>query len=164
MRSLGATKRLLGLLGVAVVLGGLGGGVAGAQERPADTMEVLREQLRADKKAVVALTMELTEGEARGFWPVYAAYQSDMIAHYDRVAKLIETFAGAYRAMTDEVATQLVEEFVAIETEHIALLSRYVPRFRRVLSPAKVARFYQLENKVRALVNWELAREIPLLK
>ena len=54
-------------------------GVAGAQDKPADTMEIFREKARADKKLVVATTLDLTEGEAKAFWPVYNAYQSDMI-------------------------------------------------------------------------------------
>ena len=139
-------------------------GVAGAQDKPADTMEIFREKARADKKLVVATTLDLTEGEAKAFWPVYNAYQSEMITYYDRVAKLIDTFAKAYSSMTDETATKLLGEFLALETDHVAILKSYAPKFRRVLPPVKVARLYQVENKMRALVNYELAREIPLIK
>lgn len=139
-------------------------GVAGAQDKPADTMEILREKARADKKLVVATTLDLTEGEAKAFWPVYNAYQSDMITYYDRVVKLIDTFAKAYSSMTDETATKLLGEFLALETDHAAILKSYAPRFRRALPPVKVARLYQVENKMRALVNYEIAREIPLIK
>lgn len=139
-------------------------GVAGAQDKPADTMEIFREKARADKKLVVATTLDLTEGEAKAFWPVYNAYQSDMITYYDRVVKLIDTFAKAYSSMTDETATKLLGEFLALETDHAAILKSYAPRFRRALPPVKVARLYQVENKMRALVNYELAREIPLIK
>ena len=85
------------------------GGVAGAQDKPADTMELLREKARADKKLVVATALTLTEGEAKAFWPVYNAYQSDMITYYDRVSKLLDTFAQGYGSMTDETATKLLE-------------------------------------------------------
>ena len=139
-------------------------GVAGAQDKPADTMEIFREKARADKKLVVATTLDLTEGEAKAFWPVYNAYQSDMITYYDRVVKLIDTFAKAYSSMTDETATKLLGEFLALETDHAAILKSYAPRFRRTLPPVKVARLYQVENKMRALVNYEIAREIPLIK
>jgi len=113
---------------------------------------------------VVASTLELTEGEAKIFWPVYNAYQSDMITHYDRVLKLIEAFAKAYRGMTDETATTLLADYLALERDHVALLSSYVPRFQNVLPAKKVARLYQVENKVRALVNYELARQIPFVQ
>lgn len=155
---------LRSLIAVAGVLACLVGGVAVAQDKPADNMEVLREKLRADKKVVVAEVLELTEGEAKAFWPVYNAYQSDMVAHYDRLLKLIDTYAKSYDAMTDATATTLLNQYLALERDHVALLTAYVPRFQKVLPPRKVAKLYQVENKARALVNYELARGIPLVK
>ena len=152
------------VLVVAATLLSLVSGVVPAQEKPDATMEVLREKVRADKKLVVALALDLSESEATGFWPVYGAYQSDMVAHYDRVAKLISDYATAYQKMTDETATQLLGEFLALQSDHAALLQRYVPRFQRVLPPRKVARFYQVENKIRAMLDYQLAQDIPLVK
>lgn len=152
----------------AIVIGGLlaclGGAGAIAQDKPADDMAILREKVRADKKVVVASALELTEGEAKAFWPVYNAYQSDMVSHYDRLLKLIDTYAKAYDAMTDETATGLLTQYLALERDHVALLSSYLSRFQKTLPAKKVARLYQVENKIRALVNYELAREIPLVK
>jgi hypothetical protein len=138
--------------------------VAIAQDKPADNMEVLREKLRADKKAVVAEVLELTEGEAKAFWPVYNAYQSDMVTHYDRLLKLIESYAKSYDSMTDQIATSLLQQYLGLERDHVAILTSYLPRFQKVLPPRKVAKLYQVENKARALVNYELARGIPLVK
>ena len=135
-----------------------------AQDAPADTMNLLREKARTDKKVVVASVLDLTEREASAFWPVYNAYQSDMVAHYDHVLKFIDAFAKSYNAMTDETASKLVNDYLALERAHVTLLSSYVPRFQTVLPPKKVARLYQIENKMRALVNYELARQIPMVK
>jgi hypothetical protein len=152
------------VVAVASLFACLVGGVVVAQDKPADTMETLREKARADKKLVVASVLELTEGEAKVFWPVYNAYQSDMVAHYDRLIKLITTYAKAYSAMTDETATKLVTEYLALERNHAALLSSYRPRFQKVLPARKVARLYQVEHKIRALVLYDLASEIPFIK
>ena len=138
--------------------------VAIAQDKPADQMEILREKARADKKLVVATALDLTESEAKVFWPVYNAYQSDMITHYDKLLSLVDRFDKAYDTMTDQTATQLLNEYLALEASHVALLKAYVPRFQRVLPALKVARLYQIENKMRALVNYDLARQIPLVK
>jgi hypothetical protein len=108
--------------------------------------------------------LDLTESEAKRFWPVYNAYQSDMILHYDRVLKMLETYAGTYTAMTDETATQLLTQYLALESNQVALLKGYVPRFQKVLPPKKVAKLYQVENKAKAIVNYELAQQIPLIK
>jgi hypothetical protein len=135
-----------------------------AQDKPADNIDVLREQLRADKKVVVADVLGLTESEAKAFWPIYNAYQSDMVTHYDRMLKLLDTYASSYEAMTDQTATSLLKQYLALERDHGAVLTSYLPRFQKVLPPKKVARLYQVEYKVRALVNYELARGIPLAK
>ena len=153
-----------GVIALGSVLACLVGGAVNAQDKPADDMDVLREKLRADKKVVVASVLELTEGEAKVFWPVYNAYQSDMITHYDRALKFLDTYAQNYDSMTDEMAATLVKQFLALERDHVALLTSYLPRFSKVLPSRKVARLYQIENKARALVNYELARGIPLVK
>jgi len=136
----------------------------GAQDKPADSMDSLREQLRNDKRAVVTSVLDLTESEAQAFWPVYNAYQSDMVSHYDKVLKLLETYAKNYDNLTDDTATTLVKQFLGLERDHVAILTGYLPRFQKVLPPKKVAKLYQIENKARALVNYELARGIPLAK
>ncbi len=157
-------RRVRSVMMIAAFLFCLGAGTVLAQDKPADNIDIVREKVRTDKKLVVATALNLTEAEAKAFWPVYNSYQSDMIAHYDRVFKLVDAYAKSYETMTDENATQLLGEFLSLETDYIALLNSYVPRFRRVLPLVKVARLYQVENKLRALVDYEFARAIPLIK
>ena len=133
-------------------------------DKPADTMQVLRDKLKADKKLVVAEAMNLTEGEAAAFWPVYESYQKDISALNDRSIKLIKTYADDYGAMTDTAAKGMVDSFLNIEKDRIALMLNYAPKLRKVLPEVKVARYYQIENKIRAVVNYELASQIPLAK
>jgi len=133
-----------------------------AADKPADTMQVLRDKLKADKKLVVAEAMNLTQSEATAFWPVYESYQKDLSALNDRSIKLIKTYASNYGLMTDSAAKGMVDSFLAIEKDRIGLMTSYAPKLRKVLPEVKVARYYQVENKIRAAVNYELANEIPL--
>ena len=137
-----------------------------AQDKPADNMQILRDKIKADKKLLVAANMELTEKEAKAFWPVYDQYQKDLAAINQRIGKLIESYAADYQAntMTDEAAKKLIAEFVAIEKAEAGLKESSVPKLSKVLPPKKVARYLQIENKIRALVKYELAREIPLVQ
>jgi hypothetical protein len=151
-------------LAIAALLAGLLGGPAAAQDKPADNMELLREKARTDKKIVVASALELTEGEAKAFWPVYNAYQSDMVTHYDRLLKLINDYGKAYGTMSDETAAKLLGDYLSLESSYVSMMKAYVPRFQKVLPATKVARLYQVENKLRALLNYDLARTIPLAK
>jgi hypothetical protein len=136
------------------------------QDKPSDNMQILREKVKADKKLLVAANMELTESEAKGFWPVYEEYQKDLAAINRRIAKLIESYAGDYRAnsLTDEKAKKLVGELVSIEQAEAELKASYVPKLSAVLPQKKVARYLQIENKIRAVVKYELAEGVPLVE
>ncbi|MBP1731294.1 MAG: hypothetical protein H6Q55_1723 [Deltaproteobacteria bacterium] len=135
-----------------------------AQDKPADDMQIVREKVKADKKLFVSEGMGLTESEAKAFWPVYDAYQADLGKLFDRSVKLIEDYAKNYQTMSNETAKKLVDEMVAIEGSRQNLRTSYLPKFRKALPEKKVARYYQLENKVHAVVAYELATKIPLVK
>jgi hypothetical protein len=136
------------------------------QDKPTDDMQILREKIKVDKKLVVAANMDLTESEAKGFWPVYEDYQKDLAAINQRIGKLIESYAADYRAntLTDEKAKKLVDELIAIEQAETGLKASYVPKLSKVLSQRKVARYLQIENKIRAVVKYELAAQVPLVQ
>jgi hypothetical protein len=135
-----------------------------AQDKPADNNQLVLEKVKADKKLLVAENMQLTESEAKAFWPVYKSYQRDLGKINDRLIKLIDSYAASYQTMTDAAANKLVDEAVAIESDRTKLAQSYLPNFKKVLPPPKVARYYQIENKIRAVVNYELAERIPLVK
>jgi hypothetical protein len=137
-----------------------------SQDKAADNMQILRDKVKADKKLLVAANMELTESEAKGFWPVYEEYQKDLTSINERIGKLIESYAADYRAntLTDEKAKTMVDELVAIQHIDGALQESYAPKLSKVLPPKKVARYLQIESKIRAVVKYELAKEVPLVQ
>jgi hypothetical protein len=128
-------------------------------------MKILLEKAKADKKFIVAANMDLTESEAKSFWPLYEEYQRDLNAINARIAKLIESYAADYEAssLTDEKALILTAELVAIGKAEGELPASYVPKLSKVLPPMKVARYLQIESKIRALVRYELATMIPVV-
>ena len=134
-----------------------------AQGAPADNMNLVRDKLRADKKLLVAENMRMTETEAAAFWPVYDAYQADLAKLSDNAVSLVTFYANNYRTMSDTAATRMLDQFLALERDRAALLQSYRPKFGAVLPPVKVARYYQIENKIRAVLNYELAKSIPLM-
>lgn len=135
-----------------------------AQGTTADDMQIVLEKARADKKLLVAQNMQLTEGEAKAFWPVYEQYQNELFLLRSRLVKLIGDYADAYPKMNNNTAKKLLDEYLAIESLQLKLRSAYLPRFRKALPDVKVLRYYQLENKLGAAVNYEIAARIPLAK
>jgi dsDNA-specific endonuclease/ATPase MutS2 len=134
-------------------------------DKPADNMQFLRDKVKADKKLVVAEAMQLTESEAKGFWPVYEAYQKDLEAINKRAAAMIKSYADAWntKSMNNEKAKKLTSEFLAIQSDEVKQMQSYVPKLNKVLPATKVARYVQIENKIRAIVRYELADRIPLV-
>jgi len=135
-----------------------------AQDKPADTNQLVREKIQADKKLFVADNMQLTEAEAKVFWPVYDSFQKEQLKLVDRTQKLINDYAKNYLTMTDATAKKLLDDMLAIENDRLKLKKDYLPKFRKVLSDKRVARYYQLENKAFAVVSYDLAKGIPLVK
>jgi hypothetical protein len=137
-----------------------------AQDKPADNMQILRDKLRADKKLVVATNMELTESEAKAFWPIYDAYQKDLQRINRRLANLLESYAADFRSktLTDDKAKKLIDEALSIEQAEADLKSTYAPKLGKVLPVKKVARYLQIENKIRAVIKYDIAQGVPLVQ
>jgi hypothetical protein len=139
-------------------------GTVAAQDKSSGNMQIMLEKIKADKKLLVAENMQLTEGEAKAFWPVYEQYQSELLAIRNRTAKLIEDYAKSYSSMTNDTAKKLIDENMAIEGLRLKLNNDYLPKFRKVLPETKVTRYYQIENKINAALYYELAANIPLIQ
>jgi hypothetical protein len=127
-------------------------------------MDIVREKIRADKKLMVSEEMELTEKEANAFWPVYERYQKDLQRINDRTLALIKEYSENYKTMTDAMAKKLLGDMLKIETDRLNLKRSYLLNFEKALPAKKVARYYQIENKIEAVVKYELAKAIPLVK
>jgi hypothetical protein len=109
--------------------------------------------------------MDLTESEAKGFWPIYDDYQKDLHKVNEQIGTLLKSYAKDYndKSMTDDKAKKLIDESLAIDQEELKLRSSYVPKLSKVLPATKVARYLQIENKIRAIIRYDLASAVPLV-
>jgi hypothetical protein len=156
--------KLLKSIGVLVVA--LGMALTFASNALADdNMQILRDKIKADKKLVVSVEMQLTDSEAKSFWPVYEAYQKELDTINGRTVAMIKSYADAWntKSMNNQKAKKLTSDFLAVQTDELKLLKTYVPKLDKVLPANKVARYLQLENKIRAIVKYDLASQIPLV-
>jgi hypothetical protein len=137
---------------------------SGNEGKATSNMEIIREKIQADKKLLVASNMDLTETEAKAFWPIYDEFQNQLTQNNERLADLIVEYAEKYDIMTAETAQKLLNESLMIEAQRLELKQLYLPKFHKALPAIKVARYYQIENKVQAILHFELADGIPLMK
>ena len=130
-------------------------------------MEILKEKLKADKKLLIASNMQLNDAEAKKFWPLYEDYQKELQQINDRLVKTIKSYAEAYNQgqgmIKEDVAKRLLQEALSVDEAEVKLRRTYSEKIGKVLPATKTARYIQMENKIRALLRFELAREIPLV-
>jgi hypothetical protein len=136
-----------------------------SSEQPADNSQLLIEKIKADKKLVVGNNMKLTESEAKKFWPMYANFQNDLEKLNDRLATLITSYGKEYTqdSMNDAKAKTMLAELLAIEDAEVKMKSSWVDQLSKVLPSSKVARYIQIETKIRNLVKSEISQSVPLV-
>jgi hypothetical protein len=128
-----------------------------------DYMEVQREALKTEKKAIVAEAMQFTDAESEAFWPLYNEYNSKMYIHNTELYKLIKKFAANYELMSNESALELWAGAMQVEQDLLKLEKTYFKKFQKILPGRKVMRYFQVESKIENLVHAQLALEIPLV-
>jgi len=136
----------------------------GAGEAAKADMDALRDSIRADKKALVAASLKLTDEEAARFWPLYDRYQKEQTAVNDRLVKVIEEYAASFPGVSNEKAMKLTDDYLAAESDRANLRRTYLAELAKALPGKKVMRFYQLENKIDAIVRYDLAAGIPIVE
>jgi hypothetical protein len=133
-------------------------------DKPANNLEIVHEKLKADKKLIVSNYMELTESEAKRFWPVYDDYQKDLQKINERLQAMLQSYAADYRnkSLTDEKAKKLLGEWIALEQDEVKQRKGFVPKVMKALPAKKAARYLQIENEYRMLLKYDLAATVPL--
>ncbi len=150
-----------GIMVGVLVAGCAAGGAAG---RAQEEYTVTRATIQAERRQIVAETMQLDPSVNDEFWKLHDAYRDDMNLVNERFNKLLDDYASSYETLTDQQAGALLEEWLEIEREVIDVKKRWVRRFGRKLPERLVVRFFQLDNKLDMVVRAELARIVPLAR
>lgn len=154
-------KTILTAVVAATLFFGLYAPVAGAQQER-DAIELIRSQIGTQRQALVAENLDLTQEESDKFWPVYRDFQYDRAPLIDRRLENIKTFRDNYESMSDEQAKEIIDSVVKYEEDMLKLQKKYIREFRKVLPERKVMRYMQIERKLDAVINFDIARVIPL--
>lgn len=138
----------------------------GSYQQHRDQIELTRWSIQSERKAAVENNLQLSEQEGKAFWPLYDDYRAAMSKVGERTVKLITDYADAYtqNSLTNEQALRMLNDYVSIETDKLKVKKRYLKRFENVLPPKKLARFFQIDNKMDAFINAAIAKEVPLVE
>jgi hypothetical protein len=126
-------------------------------------LELVRRDLRAEKKKIIAMNVPLTETEAVGFWPVYDKYAQEMTKHYDEFYSVIKDYAANQKTLTDTQAVSMVKRWSDIQVGLALTRQKFVPQFEKVVAGKKAALFFQIDRRLYALMDLQVASEVPLV-
>ncbi len=142
------------------VLAGFASDTFAQQER--DEIELMLAQIRTNRQAIVTENLALTAEESAVFWPLYRQFQNDRASMVDRTMKMLTEFRDNFDGLSEEQAKALVDEYFKIQKEELRLNEKYLREFRKILSQKKALRYFQIENKLDAIIDYDLSQVIPL--
>ncbi len=144
---------------------------ASAQQPSATTQQeldkdvnLLRQDIRAKKKKLVAANLTLTTDQATKFWPVYDQYTSDLVAINNEKYNVIKDYAANWGTMTDDQAIALANRALAVDQQVAQLRIKYVPIFNKVVPGKVTATFLQLDRRIQAMIDLQLMAQLPLVQ
>lgn len=129
-----------------------------------EDIELLRKDIRSQRKQLIAANMKLTDAEAEKFWPVYEQYIAELVSMNNKKYALIKQFVQTGGALTDAEAESSVSQWVGVDESVAALRLKYVTIFRKVLSAKNEALFYQLDRRVQLMIDLQLMALIPMIE
>jgi hypothetical protein len=129
----------------------------------ADEIEMVRSLQQVERKAAVERNMQFTPDEAVKFWPLYNEYEAERLKVNNQLVKLITDYAASFESLDEKTATQLRNGYFDLQSDMISLRKKHARKMGKALTQVKVTRFFQLEQKMDAVMNLSLARQIPLV-
>lgn len=151
-----------GLLLAVCLWSSLHGAAAAVEQRAPGVVPPMADTSAGERRALIAKELHLSTEEAARFWPVYQRFERDLEAWRERRSRIVAEFGANFDDMSDAMARKLTLERLELDEARCRLMRRYFPQFSGVLPARKLARYYDIEAKIRAAVNAEIAEGIPL--
>lgn len=129
-----------------------------------DLTELMRSDLRTQKRAIVTQAMQLTEEQSAKFWPVYGEFETELTKINDQRVTMIKDYAAAYNSMTDQAAKDLIKRGFKLQEQRTSLLKKYVNKMSKAVDVKTAARWAQVEHAVDSAIDLQIASELPLLQ
>lgn len=127
-------------------------------------IQLMREDIRSERKKVVAANMPLTETEATKFWPLYDRYIAETVKVNDARFALLKEYAKNYDSATEGQADSFIKRWLEFDQDNTQLRLKYIPEFEKVVSHKKTAMFFQIDRRVSMMIELQLASQVPLVK
>lgn len=137
---------------------------ASAQTALDEQIALARQSAHTDRQVILMGNMHFSADESAEFWPAWKEYRASMGANSERMLALIKDFAENYEKMTDLKADELLTDSFSIKMQDLVIKQQFAKKINAFLPAQKVMRIIQIENKLDAAIQLQLASEIPLTR
>jgi hypothetical protein len=127
-------------------------------------LNLLRQDIRSQRKQLIAANLKLADQEATKFWPIYDQYVSELITINDKKFGLIQEYADNYGKLTNEQSLSFIRRWLDADIEVAQLRQKYVPLVSKVLDGKKSATFFQLDRRIAMMIELQLSSRMPLVQ
>lgn len=126
-------------------------------------LELLRQDVKTQKVALITEAMSFTDAEGEAFWPIYREYDVESSKLYDGLLATIKDYAANYESMTDEKASELVKASFKFQSDELKLRKKYHGKFEKAISPIRATQFSQIENRISLLIRLQISAQLPIM-
>ena len=127
-------------------------------------IELLRSDIKLQKKFIVSQTMNFSEKDGSVFWPIYKEYELELDKLGDKRLANLKDFAENYKKMTDLKADEIIEQAFNYQQERLNLKRKVYNQIKEKLNPSTAAKFIQLEHHIQLIVDLKINAELPLIE
>jgi hypothetical protein len=127
-------------------------------------LKLLRQDLRSERKQLIAANLKLTDTDATKFWPVYDQYMTELIAINDKKFGLIQEYADNWGKLTNEQSLLFTRNWLDMDIAITQLRQKYVPMVAKVLDGRKTATFFQLDRRIAMMMELQVSSQMPLVQ
>jgi hypothetical protein len=135
---------------------------ASAQTALDEQIALVRQAAHTDRKIILMGNVNFTADESAQFWPAWNEYRAAVAANGDRMLALIQDFAANYTQLSDQKANELLTDYFSVEMQNLVIKQNFSQEIGLFMPEVKVMRIIQIENKLDAAIDMQLASEIPL--
>jgi Spy/CpxP family protein refolding chaperone len=133
-------------------------------KRVAESIDLMRRDIRSQKKQLIAQNLTLSDAEATKFWPIYDKYTAELVKINDKRYATLQQYAQNYGSLSDEQAIKLVKDWQDVEIQTVQLRSKYIPIVADAIGGRKAAAFAQLDNRIAMMIDLQLSSQIPIVR
>jgi hypothetical protein len=123
---------------------------------------LLRQDIRAQKKQLVAANMSLTPDAATKFWPLYDQYTVELVKINDSKYAILKEYATNFNSLTDDQCDRMSQDLIKVDESVAQLRLKYIPIFKAAIGSKSTTRFIQIDRRLLGVIDLQLASIIPL--